>query len=262
LTPVAGTFDGGTQTFGYQNPNAGWQAKYRDALNSLSIPTYFVPAFDDSQSSLNYYRLGGLDFALRISQILSLGPDFVEIQSWNDAGESHYIGSIWPWALSGTNVGSYTNGYDHSGWQILLKPFIAAYKAGITDVSQLVPTNGAHVQGVFWHATLLSTASCSGDSLGKPDGSQNMQDTIEVAVIVAAGVSGVKVNVFSGNQQVGSYDAVQGLNAWEVHGLQVGQVKVVVTSPYGGTLVSGTGPINVIADSNNCNYNPQVVGLA
>jgi glucan endo-1,3-alpha-glucosidase len=320
------TFQGGTKTFGYTTPNAGWQAKFKDALASLAIPTFFVPAFDDSPvdpasffktfpvvdglfawenswplasagkvnvssardqayltaakaagkkymmgiSAVQYkhmninnnrYRRGGLNLALRIPQILSLGPDYVQIQTWNDAGESQYIGPIWPDAVGGTNINTYTDNYDHSGWQILLTPFIKAYKAGIKDVSLVVPTGSATVQGVFWHSTLLSTATCKNDTIGPPCGRENIQDTINVAVLVAKGVTGVKVLVYSGGKQVATYAAVQGLNAWEVPGLVVGQVKVVVVSAAGVTLISGTGPINVLADSNICNYNPQVVPL-
>ncbi|KAI9745455.1 MAG: hypothetical protein M1818_000989 [Claussenomyces sp. TS43310] len=325
--PFVSTFYGGNLQNGYSSPNAYWQAKYRDALADLNMPTYFVPSFSDSSSTSasnffanypvvdgnfdwdaswpwagngkvsvsntgdatyittghaqgktymmgisslqfkhidsgqNWYRRGGLNLALRISQVLSLSPDFVEIQTWNDAGESNYIGSIWPQSISGTAIPTYTDGYDHSGWQVLMAPFITAYKSGVTDISKVVPTGGASVQGVFWHATLLTTATCGGDSLGKPSGSEDMDDVIEVAVLVAAGVNGITVNVYSGETMIASYDTVQGLNAWEVPGMKVGLQRVDVLAADGSVLLSATGIMSVVADSNNCNYNPQVVAL-
>lgn len=217
--------------------------------------------FKHIESSQNWYRLGGINFALRISQILSLQPDFVQIQTWNDAGESHYIGAIWPEAIAGTVIPAYTDDYDHSGWQILMAPFVAAYKAGARNISQVVPTGDAAVQGVFWHSTLLSTATCDGDSLGKPSGSENVEDTIEVAILIAPGVTGVTVNVYSGGTVIASYNATQGLNAWHVPGMVAGQQRVDVLAADGTVLLTATGKLSVLEDASFCNYNPQVVAL-
>lgn len=250
---------------GIVNTSSTDDATYATSAHALG-KTYMMGMsavqFKHMDADNNWFRRGGLGLALRIPQILSVQPDFVEIQTWNDAGESHYIGPLWPAAIAGTTIPAYTDGIDHSGWQQLLMPFMKAYKAGATSVSSVVPTNGKSVQGVFWHATLLSTATCSEDSYGKPSGSDLVQDVVEVAVVVASGVSGAKVSVKSNSKTIGTYPLSTGLNAFEVHGMTAGYVSVTVVDSSGKTLMSGTGNKTVAADSSFCNYNPQVVALA
>ena len=53
-----------------------------------------------------------------------------------------------------------------------------------------------------------------------------------------------------------------GYNQFSVSGLAVGSVGVSVTDGSGGAaVVSGTGPLPVVATSDICNYNFQVVAL-
>ncbi|KAI0080382.1 glycoside hydrolase family 71 protein [Panus rudis PR-1116 ss-1] len=52
---------------------------------------------------------------------------FIEVISWNDFGESHYIGpikGIQPMSES------WVNGYDHGGWLDLMHYYVIAYKTG------------------------------------------------------------------------------------------------------------------------------------
>jgi len=106
---------------------------------------------------LSRYRRGEQNLEYRFGQVLQLQPDFIEIQTWNDAGESHYMGNSWPEPIAGSNIGAYTDGYDHTGYKEILPAFIRAYKSGATTTNGMVPTNGAAVQGTFWHHTLLTT---------------------------------------------------------------------------------------------------------
>ena len=131
----------------------------------------------------NWYRRGEQNLEYRFGQVLNLQPDFVELQTWNDAGESHYMGNSWPEPISGTNIGAYTTAYDHTGYQQVLPAFIKAYKAGATTTSTMYPTNGAIAQGVFWHHTLLAAGDCSSDSLGKPTGANTVEDKVTVRTV-------------------------------------------------------------------------------
>jgi len=103
------------------------------------------------------YRRGEQNLEYRFGQVLKLKPDFVEIQTWNDAGESHYMGNSWPEPLIGSNIGTYTDAYDHTGYYQILPAFIKSYKAGASSTFGMVPTNGALAQGTFWHHTLLTS---------------------------------------------------------------------------------------------------------
>jgi glucan endo-1,3-alpha-glucosidase len=136
--------------------------------------------FKHTNTYENWYRRGEQNLEYRFGQVLKLQPDMLELQTWNDAGESHYMGNLWPEPIQGSQIPSYTNGYGHTGYWQILPSFIQAYKRGDTNTNNMFPTNGAAAQGVFWHHTLLTSADCSGDSLGKPSGLENMEDQVTV----------------------------------------------------------------------------------
>lgn len=130
----------------------------------------------------NWYLRGEQNLEYRFGQVLSLQPDMLEIQTWNDAGESHYVGNSWPEPIAGTPILDYTSNYDHKGYWQILASFIQAWKRGDTTTSNIVPTNGAVAQGTFWHHTQLVNANCAPDSLGlgEPSGYQNAEDLVTV----------------------------------------------------------------------------------
>jgi len=139
--------------------------------------------FKHMDSGNNWYRRGAGNLEHRFSQILDLGPDFVQFQTWNDAGEGHYMGNIWPEpAQTAPQIQAYTEDYGHSGYNQILPAFIAAYKAGATTTDSMQPTNGKKAQGTFWHHALLKDADCSADGLGKPAGVENVEDIVAVSV--------------------------------------------------------------------------------
>ena len=131
----------------------------------------------------NWYRRGAGNLEHRLSQVLDLQPDFIEFQTWNDAGEAHYMGNIWPeQAKTVPQIQAYTQNYDHSGYNQILPAFIAAYKAGATVTDSMHPTNGKKAQGTFWHHALLKDADCGADALGKPTGVENVEDIVAVSI--------------------------------------------------------------------------------
>lgn len=212
----------------------------------------------------NWYRRGELTLAQRIPQILAMQPDFVQIQTWNDAGESNYIGNIWPDGIEGSPVHAYVDGFDHSGWQILLRAFIAAYKSGGRTAADVVPASSSSnktAEGVFWYRPILASAACASDPLGRPRGAENAEDALLVAVMLAAPAVGAAVNVYSGGEQIASHEGVLGLNSWMVYGLRLGEQKVEVVGGDGTVLLSATGDHDVQPDATVCNFNYVVVGL-
>jgi glucan endo-1,3-alpha-glucosidase len=219
--------------------------------------------FKHIDSGQNWYRRGEQNLEERIPQVLGLKPDFVEIQTWNDAGESHYFGNSWPEAIAGTAIPAYTDDYDHTGWQQLLPAFIKAYKAGTENLTTLVPTNGEAAQGVFWHHTLTADASCPSDSLGPPSGVENVQDIVTVAVLVAAGTTNLELKVMSGGSQINETQTlVPGYNRFSISGMNLGTQSVGVYESGSSTAVyQGTGTIDVVNTAALCNYNFQVVPL-
>ena len=137
--------------------------------------------YKHTDAGSNWYRRGEQNLEYRFGQVLQLQPDMLELQTWNDAGESHYMGNIWPEPIAGSTIPAYTDGYDHTGYWQVLAPFIKAFKRGDTDTSSIFPTNGKVAQGVFWHHTLLTSGDCSSDGMGKPSGLQNAEDEVTVS---------------------------------------------------------------------------------
>lgn len=72
----------------------------------------------------------------RWQQVLKLKPEFVEIISWNDYGESHYIGPLHDDAYATFEIGdasyNYALDHPHDGWRSFLPFAIDSYKNGKT----------------------------------------------------------------------------------------------------------------------------------
>ncbi|KAI4212429.1 MAG: hypothetical protein LQ351_004861 [Letrouitia transgressa] len=65
----------------------------------------------------------------RWQQVLEIQPTFVEILTWNDYGESHYIGPIKDQGVP-SGAHKYVDNMPHDHWRDLLPYYIAAYKNG------------------------------------------------------------------------------------------------------------------------------------
>ena len=242
---------------------------YLSAARSSAKPKLFMMGmsplqFKHMSPSWNWYARGEQNLEVRMSQVLALQPDMLELQTWNDAGESHYIGTIWPeWLVDPANnpVTAYTQDFDHTGYWQVLPAFIQAWKRGDTDVSAMVPTDGRSVQGVFWHHPLVASADCSDDPLGQVRGHELVEDLVTGIILVAEGQTGLGATVSSGSTQLGTAPLRAGFNSFSFDGLTTGAVRVVVTDDSGNIVVSGTGPLEVVDRSPVCNYNFQVVPL-
>jgi glucan endo-1,3-alpha-glucosidase len=208
-------------------------------------------------SGQDWYRVGEVNLPERMAQVLQLQPDFVEFITWNDAGESHYVGDFWQEQIAGSNIGVYANGYDQKGWLQVITPFIKAYKAGATSISQIVPTTTKPV-GAFWYRPLLTTASCSSSIANY----QSARDVVNFAVVLPS--TGYTIKVFSNNKLIGSFVGQKGLNYNSVLGLAVGGGQMIqVVDGSNNIIASASGTKSVLAQSTNatCNWNYEVVGL-
>lgn len=209
----------------------------------------------------NWYRRGELTLPNRMTQILDLEPEFVMLLTWNDAGESHYIGNVWNESISTSEATQkYVDDFDHSAWQDVIAPFISAYKNGAKTATDIVPTNG-NFTGAMWYRPLLKDASCAGDYLGKPIGWENAQDTVNFAVMLPADTEegSVKINVYSGDNLLESFDGKAGLNAQAVLGMTTGKQRVELVNTDGTVLGAGLSAADVQADADFCNFNYHVV---
>lgn len=196
-----------------------------------------------------------------MAQVLALQPDYIEVITWNDAGESHYVGNFWPQQIAGSTEGDYADGFNHTGWQQVITPFIAAYKNNATNVSQIA-TPGDSPVGALWYRTLLTSASCSSSISNY----QSAEDVVNFAVILPSASSSYTIEVYSNSQLIGSFAGVAGLNYDSVPGLQAGAGQSIqILDSTGAVVASANGTKEVLAESSNstlCNWNYEVVGLS
>ncbi|KAK6829365.1 glycoside hydrolase [Apiospora arundinis] len=91
--------------------------------------------------------------------------------------------------------------YRHTAWQPLVKSFNVAFKAGL-PASGMRPVNGDDITGALWHRAFLKSSLCASDPWGKPNNSGWAKDTINWAVVMPDNISGARVQVYSGGNQI------------------------------------------------------------
>jgi hypothetical protein len=130
-------------------------ASYIETLNSSSKP-YMMPVSPWFYTNMpgydkNWLWRGDDSWYQRWIQIWYLQPEFVEIISWNDFGESHYIGPLDNRSYDAFTMGrapfNYAENMPHDGWRDLLPFLIDTYKNGRALVTE--------EKIVMWHRTSL-----------------------------------------------------------------------------------------------------------
>lgn len=125
----------------------------------------------------------------RWQQVFNLKPEFVEIISWNDFGESHYIGPLDDRQYEAFEIGeapfNYVKDMPHDGWRIHLPWLIDTYK-------NLNPTVGTE-SAVIWFRKSEGAHCQDGGTTGNTatqlqieyDPSAIFQDKIFIAALLA-----------------------------------------------------------------------------
>ena len=175
----------------------------------------------------------------RWTDILTLSPQYLEIISWNDYGESHYIGPLSSPHLDDGNS-KWTNDMPHDGFLEMAKPYIAAFKAGSKTVDNFIDTD----QLVYWYRPSVKSAVCDStdNCQGKPDGYDSMEDSV---FIVALLKSSGNITVISGSNTQ-SFNAQAGANAFQVP-MGAGKQSFALTRD-GQTVLSGDSLKDIITE--------------
>ncbi|KAI3208006.1 CAZyme family GH71 [Penicillium roqueforti] len=183
---------------------------------------------------------------LRWEQMLSLEPGLIEIISWNDYGESHYIG---PYSANHSDDGSSQWAADmpHDGWRNLFKSYIAAYKSGAK--APIVEED----EVVYWYRPTPKGVVCTGDTLSAPLGVGMLSDSIFIATILT---NPATLTVQSGNDAPVSIDVPAGIVTSNVT-MGVGAQSFHVTRN-GQTVLSGQGGLDVKDSCVHYNFNVYV----
>lgn len=177
---------------------------------------------------------------IRWDQILSMGSDlnFIEIITWNDFGESHYIG---PYDTPHTDDGSsaWASGLDHTAMLDMAVPYINAFKAGQTTVTV------EDEMLVYWYRPHLKSAECdSTDMCGaKPTGWDFLEDSVFVTAMT---ISGGTVTVTSGSNAAVTTTVDSGVQTFQVP-MGVGTQSFSFQTNSGGS-GSGSGNVTISAD--------------
>ncbi|KAH8759912.1 putative alpha 1,3-glucanase, GH71 family [Diaporthe sp. PMI_573] len=222
--------------------------------------THFGPEVPYSK---NWVFPGDLLWYDRWNEILTLGPRFIEIVTWNDYGESHYIG---PLSSKHTDDGNskWTNDMPHGGWMDMAKPFISAYKDHATSANSYVASD----QLIYWYrptprdincdatdTTMVPADNSSGNYfMGRPNGYETLADAVfVVSMLKTAGT----VRVVSGNNSQ-SFNAPAGISAYQLD-MQIGKQQFSLERN-GQTVMSSVSLKDI---SNVCpcgiyNFNPYV----
>jgi hypothetical protein len=126
------------------------------------------------QFNKNWVWQGDEVWAQRWQQVIEMQPEYVEILTWNDYGESHYIGPVREKAIgvleSAGAPFDYVSGMPHDGWRAMLPYWISQYKAGDTTSREGVKIEDEVLSA--WYR--VSAASACGD--GKTTGNSKSQD--------------------------------------------------------------------------------------
>lgn len=95
-------------------------------------------------------------------QALQLKPEFIEIVTWNDYGESHYIGPIREAGIPqapNADARPYVDGYTHEAWMETLPYQIAAYKNAVKPSQYPAPkVQSGKDKIVYWYRTSPASA--------------------------------------------------------------------------------------------------------
>ncbi|KAI1775906.1 glycoside hydrolase family 71 protein [Hypoxylon cercidicola] len=174
--------------------NDGNDVAYKSSLQGKAYMMGVSPYFytDLPQYNKNWYSSSDSLWYDRWKQALDILPEYIEIITWNDYGESSYInGPIAAQIVSGAE--SYINGFDHTAFRFVLPYFISAYKAGTADVS--LPSEGA----VAWYRTTPASVCGDGGTVwGQGGGASAAGGTRDVVSIIALSNSPKDITVSIG----------------------------------------------------------------
>ncbi|KAF9516438.1 glycoside hydrolase family 71 protein [Hydnum rufescens UP504] len=148
--------------------------------------------------------------------------DMVEIITWNDYGESHYIGPI---GADQPNSQAWVNGFDHQGWNIMTKYYADAWRTGV------YPTITKN--RIFLSSRPHSRDLTINDPIGKPSNWQWTDDYL-YAVVFATGPGSLRLSIGSSSSTT---DINAGVNKIKL-ALSPGSPTAVLFDSGGNTILT------------------------
>ena len=258
-----GTADGGLSWDAWP---AGAEDKTDEAdklwMSTLGSKPYIMPISPHFYTNLpqwskNWLWRGDDLWHDRWEQATEIQPAMIEILTWNDFGESHYIGPI---HAGGVPEGAdYVKNMPHEAWLKNLPHYIQAYKSGNTTT---IDDDNERI--TYWYKLNPSGSGSDGGTTGNNPQYQATvnpasvsQDKVFVNVYVKE-PSDVTIQI-GGGQQASLRAMTSGINHFAVPlGGQTGAVKICV-SRSGQEVVTTTGPeITASCKNGKINWNTYV----
>ncbi|CRK37986.1 hypothetical protein BN1708_007593 [Verticillium longisporum] len=151
---------------GPNRKNTEVDASYLDFMKGMPYMMPVAPWFYTNMPGFdkNWLWRGDHTWFDRWAHIWYLQPEFVQIISWNDYGESHYIGPLDERQYSafaanrGNSPFNYVRDMPHDGWRDMLPYVIDTYKNNISTVSRETLTT--------WYRLNPGSACSSGGTTG------------------------------------------------------------------------------------------------
>ncbi|EHK98101.1 putative Glucan endo-1,3-alpha-glucosidase agn1 [Glarea lozoyensis 74030] len=214
---IEGFFPWGMWPTGASNMTTDNDLHWKNGLEGKSFMMGVSPWFFHSGAGdLKPWVWRGDDlWADRWAQTLEVNPDFVQIVTWNDYGEAHYIGPL-PSSESEIPDGSkqYVKDYPHDEWRNFLPYYISEYKNG-KGTTQIEKDK---LQ--FWYRTSPNTGNSCGVTGNTASQGQAvvadgkvMEDGIFFSALLKED-SEVSVQIGDGQEVV--KEGKKGINHWSV----------------------------------------------
>lgn len=223
-------------------------------------PTFFTHYGVDSLDK-NFVYGSENNYATRWQQVTNISAPLVQVITWNDFGESHYIGhrpattqnqpfeTTWVrTTFSASKVarspGGQVNAHNHLPWLRITLPYIQVYKTGTTD--------SLASDTIIWEYRIHpANATATEDTLERPTGAEWLTDNVYITAYLA---TPAEIRITAGTS-VGSFNGSAGLNHF-VQPFSAGAVTVSMWRDgenVGGTV---TNEVNITDTPKLYNYNP------
>ena len=202
-----------------------------------AISPFFFTHFGANSWNKNWlYRSDNWLYATRWEQLIAMRSTVksLEILTWNDYGESSYIGPITGALPYGSDV--WVNGFDHEAINVLTKYYSTAFKTGVypTITKDSI---------VMWQRPHPHDATALNDGAGRPTGWQWTDDNL-YAVVLTTGPATVTLTSGSNTQ---TFNVQGGLTKLKIPSSAGSISGSIVRS--GSTVASYTSPYVVYYNS-------------
>ncbi|KAI1827076.1 glycoside hydrolase family 71 protein [Xylaria intraflava] len=188
------------------NMSTGNDVAYQSVLAGKSYMMGVSPYFYTNLPGKNWYSSSDSLWFDRWKEVMDIKPEYIQIITWNDFGESSYINAPIDHQIV-AGAGTYVNGFDHTAFRFVLPYFIAAYKADSTDVA--VPQEGA----MAWYRTTPAAVCGNGGTVwgqgGTASAAAGTEDVVSIIALTNAPTSiTVKIGDGDAGQSVSATDTV------------------------------------------------------